>query len=141
MTNPIPVQTEQYAACVGASKRVRWDIDQDVLRGREFDTAHKFLPDSISGIDQLEFLSVLVNVGEVDRVDLQLARGVDAGGLGFFVVTRDAVAGEQLFFLFGRHHRGGGFVRGDWRGRLLSADTHHGRKSNKASDYDLVHLL
>jgi hypothetical protein len=57
MTIPIPVQTEQYAACVGASKRVRWDIDQDVLRGREFDTSHKFLPDSISGVDQLEFLS------------------------------------------------------------------------------------
>jgi len=57
MTTPIPVQTEQYAACVGASKRVRWDIDRDVLRGREFDTSHKFLPDSISGLDQLEFLS------------------------------------------------------------------------------------
>lgn len=57
MTAPIPVQTKQYAECVGASKRVRWDIDQDVLRGREFDTSHKFLPDSISGIDQLEFLS------------------------------------------------------------------------------------
>ncbi len=49
MTTPIPVQTEQYAECVGASKRVRWDIDRDVLRGREFDTSHKFLPDSISG--------------------------------------------------------------------------------------------
>ncbi len=57
MTTPIPVQTQQYAECVGASKRVRWDIDQDVLRGREFDTSHKFLPDSISGIDQIEFLS------------------------------------------------------------------------------------
>src|SRR5436309_2766643 len=57
MTVPILVQTEQYAACVDASKRVRWDIDEDVLRGREFDTSHKFLPDSISGIDQLDFLS------------------------------------------------------------------------------------
>ena len=47
MTTPIPVQTQQYAECVGASKRVRWDIDQDVLRGREFDTSHRFLPDSI----------------------------------------------------------------------------------------------
>jgi hypothetical protein len=36
---------------------VRWDIDQDVIRGREFDTSHKFLPDSISGIAQLRFLS------------------------------------------------------------------------------------
>ena len=57
MTTAIPIQTEQYAQCIGASKRVRWDIDQDVLRGREFDTSHKFLPDSISGVDQLEFLS------------------------------------------------------------------------------------
>lgn len=57
MTIPVPIQTEQYAACVGASRRVRWDIDQDVIRGREFDTSHKFLPDSISGVDQLEFLS------------------------------------------------------------------------------------
>ena len=57
MTTPIPVQTEQYAECVGASKRVRWDIDRDVIRGREFDTSHKFLPDSISGVDKLGFLS------------------------------------------------------------------------------------
>lgn len=57
MTIPIPVQTEQYAACVGASKRVRWDIDQDVVRGRDFDTLHKFLPDSMSGVGRLEFLS------------------------------------------------------------------------------------
>jgi hypothetical protein len=57
MTNAIAVETEQYAACVGASKRVRWEIDQDVLRGRQFDTSHKFLPDSISGVDQLRFLN------------------------------------------------------------------------------------
>lgn len=57
MTTPIPIQTEQYAQCVNASKRVRWDIDRDVLRGRDFDTSQKFLPDSISGVHQLEFLS------------------------------------------------------------------------------------
>ena len=57
MTAPIPVQTEQYAQCVGASRRVRWDIDLDVIRGREFDTSHKFLPDSISGLAQANFLS------------------------------------------------------------------------------------
>ena len=57
MTTPIPNQTEQYAQCVNASKRVRWDIDRDVLRGRDFDTSQKFLPDSISGVHQLEFLS------------------------------------------------------------------------------------
>ena len=56
MTISIPVQTEQYASCVSASKRVRWDIDADVLRGRNFDTENKFLPDSITGIQRLEFL-------------------------------------------------------------------------------------
>jgi hypothetical protein len=53
----MPVQTDRYAECVSASKRVRWDIDNDVIREREFDTPHKFLPDSISGVAQLEFLS------------------------------------------------------------------------------------
>lgn len=57
MTSALPIQTEQYAHCVQASKRVRWDIDQDVIRGREFDLNQKFLPDSISGIGQLEFLN------------------------------------------------------------------------------------
>ena len=27
----------RYAKCIEASKRVRWDIDRDVIRGRSFD--------------------------------------------------------------------------------------------------------
>lgn len=56
MTAAFPVQTEQYASTVAASKRVRWDIDRDVIRGRDFDMGHKLLPDSISGVQQFEFL-------------------------------------------------------------------------------------
>jgi hypothetical protein len=56
MTTTLPIQSEQYAICVEASKRVRWAIDADVIRGRDFDTTHKLLPDSISGIQQFEFL-------------------------------------------------------------------------------------
>ena len=41
----------RYARCIEASKRVRWDIDEDVIRGRRFDTAHKFLPDGLSLTD------------------------------------------------------------------------------------------
>ena len=37
--------TDRYARCVETSKRVRWDIDKDIIRGRRFDAAHKFLPD------------------------------------------------------------------------------------------------
>ena len=39
---------ERYARCVATSKRVRWDIEEDVIRGRRFDAAHKFLPDGLS---------------------------------------------------------------------------------------------
>ena len=40
--------TERYARCVEVSKRVRWDIEEDIVRGRRFDAANKFLPDGLS---------------------------------------------------------------------------------------------
>jgi len=46
-----------YAKCIEISKRVRWDIDKDVIRGRDFDITQKFLPDGLSKVDQLEFLN------------------------------------------------------------------------------------
>jgi len=54
---PIPTVTQRYARCIEASKRIRWDIDRDVIRGREFDLLHKFLPDGLSCVDELVFLS------------------------------------------------------------------------------------
>ncbi|HEX6705672.1 MAG TPA: hypothetical protein VF169_12990 [Albitalea sp.] len=48
--------TERYAKCIEVSKRIRWDIDRDVIRGRRFDLSHKFLPDALSFVDQLPFL-------------------------------------------------------------------------------------
>jgi hypothetical protein len=50
-------QTERYARAVQISKRVRWDIDKDVIRGRRFDVAHKFLPDGLSLADTFTTLS------------------------------------------------------------------------------------
>ena len=47
----------RYAKCVEVSKRIRWDIDRDVIRGRRFDFAHKFLPDGLSKIGDFTFLS------------------------------------------------------------------------------------
>ena len=51
-------QTERFARCVAVSKRVRWDVEKDVIRGRSFDRAHKFLPDGLSRVNQMDFLSV-----------------------------------------------------------------------------------
>ena len=56
MINISGIQTQQYASCVEASKRVRWDIDRDVIRGRNFEMDRKLLPDSISGIQRFKFL-------------------------------------------------------------------------------------
>jgi len=50
------VETDSFAKCIEISKRVRWDIDRDVIRGREFDFSQKFLPDGISKVDQMGFL-------------------------------------------------------------------------------------
>ena len=61
------VETERYAKCIEGSKRIRWDIDRDVLRGREFDFSKKFLPDGISKIDQLDFLRDDESAIEVDQ--------------------------------------------------------------------------
>ena len=50
------IGTERYARCVEASKRIRWDIERDVIRGRALDFTRKFLPDGLSRVDRLEFL-------------------------------------------------------------------------------------
>jgi hypothetical protein len=48
--------SNRYAKCIEVSKRVRWDIDRDVIRNRSFDFAKKFLPDGLTRIGGLEFL-------------------------------------------------------------------------------------
>jgi len=50
-------ETNRYAKVIEVSKRIRWDIDRDVIRGRPFDFSKKFLPDGLSLVNQLDFLS------------------------------------------------------------------------------------
>ena len=47
----------RYAKCVEVSKRIRWEIERDVIRGRRFDFSRPFLPDGLSLVSKLEFLS------------------------------------------------------------------------------------
>ena len=54
--HPAPTADPRYAKCVENSRRVRWDIDRDVFRGREFDLSHQFLPDGLSMVSRLAFL-------------------------------------------------------------------------------------
>jgi hypothetical protein len=39
--------TDRYARCAETSKRVRWEVEKDVIRRRRFEGAHKFLPDGL----------------------------------------------------------------------------------------------
>ena len=54
-SNEVPA-TDRYARAVAASRRVRWDIDADVIRGRTFDFARKFLPDGLTHATRIDFL-------------------------------------------------------------------------------------
>ena len=49
--------TARYARCIENSKRVSWDIDKDIIRGRKFTTEQKFLPDGLSKVEDLTSLS------------------------------------------------------------------------------------
>ena len=46
-----------HARAIAASKKARWELDRDVIRERVLDRAHKYLPDGLSLVDQLPFLS------------------------------------------------------------------------------------
>ena len=50
-------ESARYARCIKASKKVRWDIDADVIRGRDFDFEQAFLPEGLSKVDELPFLA------------------------------------------------------------------------------------
>jgi hypothetical protein len=46
-----------YARCIEVSKRIRWETERDVIRGRDFDFGRRFLPDGLSLVDRLGFLT------------------------------------------------------------------------------------
>jgi hypothetical protein len=54
---PSNPHTERYAKVIEVSKRVRWEIERDVIRGRAFDYGKTFLPAGLSLVDELGFLS------------------------------------------------------------------------------------
>src|SRR5262245_57923852 len=54
---PEPDRASRYAQVVRLSKKTEWQIDRDLMQGREFDFTRKFLPDALSHVDRLTFLS------------------------------------------------------------------------------------
>jgi hypothetical protein len=94
------IDTEKYAQAIAGSKRIRWDIDQDVIQGRSFDLSKKFLPDGISKVDRLDFVSA-----DDKRLLSQVQGRTYANMFGFverFIVakvlevSRDHCLGDQV---------------------------------------------
>jgi len=56
-TTPMPLHHDAYARALSASKRARWEIERDVLKGRVLDVRAKFLPDGLSKIHALPSLT------------------------------------------------------------------------------------
>lgn len=53
----LPAANPRHAKVIEVSKRVRWDIDADLIRGRRFDLGKTFLPNGLSLVDELPLLS------------------------------------------------------------------------------------
>ena len=51
-----PPPRSDYAAPLEASRRIRWDIDRDVFRGRDLDFDMTFLPEGLTRLSALPFL-------------------------------------------------------------------------------------
>jgi len=91
---------DRYALSVTASKRVRWSIDEDVIRNRKFDLTQKFLPDGLSKVKEFTFLS-----GAEQRYLSQIQGRTYANIFGLveryittkiLELTRDHLFGDQI---------------------------------------------
>jgi hypothetical protein len=51
------VSMDRYAKVIEISKRVRWEIERDLIRGRRFDYTRTFMPSGLSLVNELPFLS------------------------------------------------------------------------------------
>jgi hypothetical protein len=68
-TDAKTIDSRRYAKALETSRRVRWDIDRDVFRGRQFDLSNTFLPEGLSLLSHLPFLD------ESDRRSLSQIQG------------------------------------------------------------------
>ena len=87
----------RYASCVKASKRMRWDIERDVVRGRDFDYERTFLPTRLSHVDELEFL---------DAAERRLLGQVQGRTYAYFLGLVERFIGAKVLQLSRRHWPG-----------------------------------
>jgi hypothetical protein len=94
------VDTSRYARVIEVSRRVRWEIERDVIRGRRFDFEKTFLPSGLSLVNELPFL------GAADKRFLSQVQGRTYAyifglverfiGAKVLEVSRDYALGDQV---------------------------------------------
>jgi hypothetical protein len=94
---PMAAEAARYARAIKASKRVRWEIDADVIRDRDFDYTHTFLPAGLSLVEQLPFLTV---------VERQLMSQVQGRTYAYIFGLVERYIGVKVLELSGRHWLG-----------------------------------
>jgi len=88
-TTPLEASA-RYAKCIEASRRVRWEIERDVIRGRRFDPDKAFLPENLSRVGELAFLT------GAERRRLSQVQGRTYAGLFGLIEHGVAVTTRQL---------------------------------------------
>ena len=91
---------DRYARVIEVSRRVRWEIERDVIRGRPFDYEKSFLPSGLSLVNELPFL------GAADKRFLSQVQGRTYAyvfglverfiGAKVLDVSRDYALGDQV---------------------------------------------
>jgi hypothetical protein len=87
----------RYARAIAASKRARWSIDEDVIRGRAFGAGEKLLPDGLTLAGEIDFLA------DADRIFLSQVQGRTYANV-FGLIERYIVA--QVLRITERHFFG-----------------------------------
>jgi hypothetical protein len=92
--------SSRYARCIAASRRIRWDIDADVIRGRDLDHTRHFLPGSLSLAGRLPFLAAGASrfFSQVQGRTYANMFGLVERFIGAKIVevTRDHATGDQV---------------------------------------------
>ncbi len=90
----------RYARVIETSRRVRWEIERDVIRGRRFDYAKTFLPAGLSLVDELSFLDADDRrlLGQVQGRTYAVIFGLAERFIGAKVleISRDHWLGDQV---------------------------------------------
>jgi hypothetical protein len=92
--------TELYAGAIEVSRRVHWEIERDVIRGRHCDFSKTFLPAGLSLVDELAFLSAADRrlLGQVQGRSYANLLGLLERFIGakMLDVSRDHCFGDQV---------------------------------------------